>query len=130
MGFDFHIGILLHMDPVTGRPYTFDLKELNGKLFELPSPSIPEKLRPYLYIRGPQMKVYTEHFNEKNQYTVCVDQFLEHFPSWKDVKEYIDEHGYSLCIDESDWTQQDHYNLKCLLDIMVKVYGATVDWSY
>lgn len=121
MGFDIAIEMIMGMCKETGKPY------YHGKNFEhmydISHIVVPEHLREYLEGRGPIFHAYTSDFNYENRYEVPVYEFLEHYPSWKEVHEEYADHDY--------WTENDHNKFKELLEWCEKqAVSFRVNWSY
>lgn len=125
MGFDIYVYMTLKMCPKSGRPYYY------GKNFEavydLPDIIVPEKMCEYLEGRGKIFHAYTEIFNNENRFDVDVEEFLESYPDWDDVKEssYYDK-------DDTYWLREDHLGFKRLLEWCRDQHGVffRVSWSY
>jgi hypothetical protein len=124
MGFDINIEMVLRMCNKTGRPYY--LNKTYEPVYTMPSLTIPKELIPYFTERGPVFHAYTEYFNLQERYTVCVEEFLEHYPSWDTVQEHL---SYEEC--EDWWTEDYHDNFRKLLEWCVdQDFTFQVSWSY
>lgn len=121
MGFDINIDMILHMDKDTGKPFYYG-KGLEH-MYDISSFVVPDHLKEYLVGRGPVFHAYTSEFNYENRYDVPVSEFLEHYPSWKEVQEDYKDHDY--------WTEADHNKFKELLEWCQKQpVSFRVSWSY
>ncbi len=123
MGFDLNIHVNLYTCPKTGQAYYLD-KNLKT-VYSAPTLNIPEHLRKYLEQRGHYLHAYTDTFNDENQYSASLDQFLEEFPDWDSVKDYMGE-------DDDYWYEKDHNNFLDLLKHLQteEKCSFTLSWSY
>lgn len=121
MGFDINIDMIMHMCEHTGKPYYYG-KDLN-RVYEIPTLEVPQELKEYFVGRGPVFHAYTSHFNMEDRYSASVYEFLEHYPSWKEVQEDYEDHDY--------WTEDDHKKFKQLLEwCQTQRPSFRVSWSY
>lgn len=121
MGFDINIEMVLFMCPETGKPYHYG-KGLEH-VYEIPTLNPPKELIRYFRERGHVFHAYTEFFNQEEKYNVYVEQFLEEYPCWDDVKEHS-------CYDDY-WTEKDHNNFKKLLEwCLEQPVTFRITWSY
>jgi len=124
MGFDINILMTLTMCEKTGKPYYYGKK--GERTYELPNIVVPEGLCSYLVGRGRIFHAYTEYFNQDDIYNTSVDRFLEHYPSWEEVKKHSSYEG-----SEYYWTEKDHDNFRLLLEWCEhQEVPFRVDWSY
>ena len=108
MGFDMNVMMELFMCPATGSPYYYT-KNFE-KVYDLSNLIVvPEDLRNYLNGRGHIFHAYTDYFDARDVSDVSVEEFLEQFPKWKEVK----KSGYYE--PDYDWSQEDHKTFKKLL---------------
>ncbi len=114
MGFDIVIQLTLTMCEETGKPYylSYDKeKNLLEKIYGVPDVEVPEHLRKYLRGKGHFYHIYTGYFEENDSRTVPVEEFLEQYPKWEEVKKYEEYHEEI----RSCWSFEDHKNFKDLL---------------
>ncbi len=128
MGFDIQVSVTLLMCPETGKPFYFKYNEEEKRLekaYGLPEFTVPEELRPYLQQRGPWFHAYCDVIERDSGTTTDVEEFLECYPSWDDVK----EGGY--CDYSQEWTVKDHNAFRRLLKwCLEQDCYFTVSWSY
>lgn len=142
MGFDFTITLSMGMCPQTGKPFYYGTHPTTGQLariYDLPDLRVPDNLKDYLYQRGHHMHAYTRRFDERDKpvYDVPVEDFLEGFPAWEQVKQtdwWKDQmFGYEEDAEEDPncWSLTDH---ECLLRLLTwcweQPYDFRVSWSY
>ena len=121
MGFDITIEMDLCMCQQTGKPYYYG--KGFEKIYDISSIVVPEDLREYLVGRGPVFHAYTSEFNYEDRYDVSVSEFLEHYPSWEEIKKEYEDHDY--------WVEDDHNKFKELLEWCEKQrVSFRVSWSY
>ena len=124
MGFDLEIRLSLGICIHTGRPYYYS-KNFE-KNYDIESIVIPEEHRKSFEGRGKIFHVYTDNFNYENIYSVNVSKFVEEFPDWAVVREWLEENEYT-----NYWTDKDHY---ALYDALVWCEKSghlfIVEWSY
>ena len=124
MGFDINIQMVLQMCNQTGKPYYYNKKF--ERVYTMPSMTVPKELVPYFTERGPVLYAYTELFNKDERYSVDVEEFLEHYPSWDTIQEHS---SYEGC--EDWWTEDYHKNFKKLLEwCMAQDVTFRISWSY
>lgn len=124
MGFDINIEMVLRMCNQTGKPYYYNKK--GECVYEMPSITVPKELVPYFTERGHVFYAYTEFFNDKERYSVYVEDFLEHYPSWDAVQGHS---SYDGC--EDWWTEDYHINFKKLLEWCIEQdITFRISWSY
>ena len=130
MGFDINVMMEMFMCPATGKPFYYGYDEVTKnleKVYDLPDISVPAKMCEYLVGRGSIFYAYTEFFNEREVFNVTVDEFLEAYPSWRQVKEsnYYSEETTDY------WCEEDHEGFKRLLEWCTQQRVMfRVCWSY
>jgi hypothetical protein len=128
MGFDIQIEVSLSMCPVTGKPYFFKYNEERKqleKVYGFPDFTVPEDLRNYLQYRGHFFHAYCDTLENDGGTRCSVEEFLESYPSWDDVKEVL------KCDDVEYWTVKDHNAFRRLLKwCLQQDCYFTVSWSY
>lgn len=127
MGFDFEIRISLGICEQTGRPYYYSNEPDNKykKNYDLSAIVVPKEYRASFQLRGKHLHAYTDYFNEQEVYSTSVNSFLEQFPDWTIVKEFLEQ------TDNDYWTHEDHLNLFFALVWCTKTNcHYTVEWSY
>lgn len=109
MGFDIYIKLVLHLCRENGKPFFYDRKEDGDffKNYEIPDLEIPKQHRRFLQERGRIFHAYTGAFEYNDLYTIDVEEFLDQFPEWEEVKDsdYYDEN-------DETWTEEDHDQFK------------------
>ncbi len=125
MGFDFFISMVFNVCPSMGRPYYINSKW--EKEYDLSTLEVPEEYRKFFQLRGHFLHAYTEDWNDKDIFNVHLEDFLEEFPSWETVKEWLEQHGY----DQDEWPEADHKAFKACLEWCVEQsVNFYVYWSY
>ena len=126
MGFDFYIQLCLNLCDATGKPYIFN--EKSEKDYVLPNIVIPEQHRRFLKLRGRFLHIYTDDLNDHNIFSADVDALLEKFPDWDEIK---NDEFYSECVEEYEWTEDDHNKFKAALEwLQNQPYHYSASWSY
>lgn len=132
MGFDINIEMILSLCVTTGKPYYLS-RASNEYHYTPPSVTIPEHLRLYLSGRGKYFHAYTYDLELAEMgHSVGAETFLEKYPSWETVLEFIDNQD-DLQGEESDcgWMEEDHDGFKELLTWCVNQdVFFRVSWSY
>ena len=131
MGFDINITMSLQMCPASGKPFYYGSDPKTNKIekiYGLPNILVPAKMCEYLEGRGSIFHAYTDTFNDKDIFNVSVDEFLDEYPTWEDVK----KSGYYVDEDENGyWMEEDHEGFKRLLEWCCQQGPSfRVCWSY
>ena len=124
MGFDLLVQLEFSVDPKTGAPYVWGGTYETGLLripVQLSDYIVPEQYRKYLQQRGRIFHQYIKGF-ATNIYNSTAEEFLENYPQWSQVKEYMDD------ADTSDLVC--HNEFKEFLKWAVEKNCFMIRWSY
>ena len=129
MGFDLTVECALHVCEKTGKLFYYG-NDSTGNFVRVYDPiniEVPEEHRAEMVQRGRILHVYTDEFNDRDIFNVDIWDFLENFPSWKAVRDWMSKYEWSL----DDWNEEKHKKFKAALEwCSTTQFPFRVSWSY
>ena len=123
MSFDLYIGVKLHTEPETGKPYLLGPDQTRIP-YDTDIYKVPEEFKSLIWQKGLQFHVYVSKYADDDLYQASATDFLQNYPDWTMVSEAIA--GFQC----ADWNEAKHTNFKKALEWFASRTGYYLFWSY